>query len=164
MEQTIIEKIKSYLYSRDEVVTAYIFGSYTTEKVSSMSDIDIAVLLRDSVDSKEYGHIKLTITNDLIEQISFDRIDIVLLDIASPLLSHEVLKKGMLLFSRDETKRIEYTANAIMRYLDTIYLRSVQDRILHEKIRSGNFGYFKGSHKYSIEKVRKGAPDTSAVK
>ncbi|MBI4653669.1 MAG: nucleotidyltransferase domain-containing protein [Nitrospirae bacterium] len=41
MEQTIIEKIKSYLYSRDEVVTAYIFGSYTTEKVSSMSDIDI---------------------------------------------------------------------------------------------------------------------------
>ena len=164
MEQTIIEKIKSYLYSRDEVVTAYIFGSYTTEKVSSMSDIDIAVLLRDSVDSKEYGHIKLTITNDLIEQISFDRIDIVLLDIASPLLSHEVLKKGMLLFSKDETMRIQYTANAIMQYLDTIYLRSVQDRILHEKIRSGNFGYFKGSHKYSIEKVRKGAPDTSAVK
>lgn len=164
MKQTIIEKIKSYLYSRDEVVTAYIFGSYTIEKVSSMSDIDIAVLLRDSVDSKEYGHIKLTITNDLIEQISFDRIDIVLLDIASPLLSHEVLKKGMLLFSKDETMRIQYTANAIIRYLDTIYLRSVQDRILHEKIRSGNFGYFKGSHKYSIEKVRKGAPDTSAVK
>lgn len=164
MKQTIIEKIKSYLYSRDEVVTAYIFGSYTIEKVSSMSDIDIAVLLRDSVDSKEYGHIKLTITNDLIEQISFDRIDIVLLDIASPLLSHEVLKKGMLLFSKDETMRIQYTANAIIRYLDTIYLRSVQDRILHEKIRSGNFGYFKGSHKYSIEKVRKGAPDTSTVK
>ncbi|MBI4653682.1 MAG: nucleotidyltransferase domain-containing protein [Nitrospirae bacterium] len=164
MEQTIFEKIKSYLYSRDEVVTAYIFGSYTTEKVSSMSDIDIAVLLRDSVDNKEYGQIKLTITNDLIEQISFDRIDIVLLDIASPLLSHEVIKKGMLLFSKDETRRIEYTVNAIMQYLDTIFIRKVHDEILHEKIRSGKFGYFKGSHKYSIEKVRKGAPDTSAVK
>ncbi len=164
MEQTIFEKIKSYLYSRDEVVTAYIFGSYTTQKVSSMSDIDIAVLLRDSVDSKEYGQIKLTITNDLIEQISFDRIDIVLLNIASPLLSHEVIKKGMLLFSKDKAKHIQYTANSTMRYLDTIYLRKVQDRILHKNIRSGDFGRFKGSHKYSIEKVRKGAPDTSASK
>ncbi len=164
MKEEIIKRIKNYLYSRNEVAVGYIFGSYSAGRVRSKSDIDIAVLFSDTVDSRGYGHIKLSIINDLIELLSFDRIDVVVLNIAPPLLAHEVIKKGTLLFSKDDAKRINYTATATIRYLDTIYLREAQDRILHEKIRSGNFGYFKGSHKYSIEKVRKGAPDTSTVK
>jgi predicted nucleotidyltransferase len=164
MKEGIISRIKDYLYTREEAVAGYIFGSYSSGKVRPKSDVDIAVLLSDTVDSKDYGQIKLSIVNDLIELLSFDRIDVVVLNVASPLLSHEIIKKGVLLFSKDETRRINYTANATIHYLDTIYLRRVQDRILHEKIRSNNFGYFKGSHKYSIEKVRKGAPDTSTVK
>jgi predicted nucleotidyltransferase len=164
MKEGIISRIKDYLYTREEAVAGYIFGSYSSGKVRPKSDVDIAVLLSDTVDSKDYGQIKLSIVNDLIEILSFDRIDVVVLNVASPLLSHEIIKKGVLLFSKDETRRINYTANATIHYLDTIYLRRVQDRILHEKIRSNNFGYFKGSHKYSIEKVRKGAPDTSTVK
>lgn len=164
MKEAIVNRIKNYLYLREEVVVGYIFGSYSAERARPKSDIDIAVLLRESIDSKDYGNIKLSIINDLIELLSFDRIDVVILNTSPPLLSHEVIKRGLLLFSKDETKRIQYTANATMHYIDTIHLRKVQDRILHEKIRSGNFGYFKGSHKYSIEKVRKGTPDTSAVK
>jgi predicted nucleotidyltransferase len=164
MKEEVINKIKNYLFRRDDVVVSYIFGSYFTKKVSQRSDIDIAVLLRDSITKKDYGNIKLGIINDLIGLLSFDRIDVIILNIASPLLSHEIIKKGILLFSKNEVRRIEYIAKATTHYLDTIYLRKVQDRILHEKIRSGNFGYFKGSHKYSIEKVRKGTPDTSAVK
>jgi predicted nucleotidyltransferase len=164
MKEGIINGIKNYLCSRDEAIAGYIFGSYSSGKVRPKSDIDIAVLLSDTVDGKDYGQIKLSIINDLIELLPFDRIDVVVLNVVSPLLSHEIIKKGMLLFSKDEAKRINYTANATIHYLDTIYLRRVQDRILHEKIRSGSFGYFKGSHKYSIEKIRKGAPDTSTVK
>lgn len=164
MKEAVINKIKSYLSGRDDVIVCYIFGSYFARKVSQMSDIDIAVLLRDNIERKEYGHIKFSIINDLIGLLSFDRIDVAILNIVSPLLSHEVIKKGFLLFSKDEVRRIEYIAKATTHYLDTIYLRNVQDKILHEKIRSGDFGYFKGSYKYSIEKVRKGTPDTSAVK
>lgn len=164
MKETIVTRINNYLYLREEVVVGYIFGSYSTERVRPKSDIDIAVLLRDDIDSKDYGNIKLSIINDLIDLLSFDRIDVVILNTASPLLSHEVIKKGMIIFSKNNAKRIQYTTYATIHYLDTIYLRKVQNRILHEKIRSGNFGYFKGSHKYSIEKVRKVTADTSAVK
>ncbi len=164
MKEVIINKIKNYLYLRDEVVVGYIFGSYSAAKVRPKSDIDIAVLLKDDIDREDYGRIKLSIINDLVELLSFNRIDVVILNVASPLLSHEVIKKGVLIFSKDEAKRIQHITKATMHYLDTIYLRRVQDRILHEKIRSGNFGYFKGSHKYSIEKVRKGTRDTPAVK
>ena len=164
MKEEIIKKIKSYLYSRDEVVAGYIFGSYSRGRVRPKGDIDIALLLNDTINSRDYGNIRLSIINALTELLSSDRIDVTVLNTAPPLLSHEVIKRGMLLFSKDDAKRINYTVAATISYLDTIYLREVQSRILHEKIRSGDFGYFKGSHKYSIEKVRKGTPDTSAVK
>lgn len=99
-----------------------------------------------------------------MHRLSFDSIDVVILNTAPPLLAHEVIKKGMLLCSKDDTKRIRLVVFATKRYLDTIYLRAVQDRILHEKIRRGTFGHFEGSHKFSIEKMRKSAPDPSAVR
>jgi len=165
MKELDTKKLKDYLYSRDNVIAAYIFGSYTSKKkLTPHSDIDIAVLLDDSIKNKDYGSIKLSIITDIIKLLSFNNIDVVILNTASPLLSHEIFRKGKLFFSRDEKKRLEYTVKAATRYLDTIYLRRVQDRILHEKIRSGDFGYFKGSHKYSIEKVRKVAADSSTVR
>ncbi|MCG2813747.1 MAG: nucleotidyltransferase domain-containing protein, partial [Thermodesulfovibrionales bacterium] len=164
MKKLDVERLKDYLYSRNDVIAAYIFGSYASKRPGPLSDIDIAVLLKSSINSKNCGFIKLNIITDLIEVLSSDKVDIVILNVASPLLSHEIIKKGILLFSKDEEKCREYTAKATMRYLDTIHLRRVQDRILHERIRRGDFGYFKGSHKYSIEKIRKSAPDTSAVR
>src|SRR4030067_3847120 len=101
MKDTVINNIKNYLYSRDEVVAGYIFGSYCAEKTYSQSDIDIAVLLRGDINSNDYGHIKLSIINGRIEILSFDRVDVVILNNAPPLLSHEVIKKGTLLFSKE---------------------------------------------------------------
>lgn len=164
MPEEIFEKIRKYLYSREEVAAGYIFGSLASGNVRSQSDIDVAVLLNNNVDQGDCGRIKLSIANDLMRLLSFEGIDVVILNTAPPLLAHEVMKKGILLCSKDEATRIQYIVAATRRYLDTIHLRAVQDRILHEKIRRGSFGYFKGSHKYSIEKVRKSAPDTSAVK
>lgn len=164
MKNLDIERLKNYLYLQNEITTVYLFGSYASTRLSPASDIDIAILLSSSVDSKEYGFLKLKILTDLIEILSFNNIDVVILNIASPLLLHEVIKKGILLFSKNEKERLEFTVKSTMRYLDTIHLRKVQDRILHERIRSGDFGYFKGSDKYSIEKVRKSATGTSAIK
>ena len=164
MKTLDIGRLKDYLFSRENLIAAYLFGSRASKTPRTESDIDIAVLLDSSVGRKDYGFIKLSIINGLIELLSFDKIDVVILNAAPPLLSHEILKKGALLFSKDEKKHLEYAVRATTRYLDTIYLRRVQDRILHEKIRSGDFGYFKGSRKHSIEKIRQSAPDSSAVK
>lgn len=153
MKKLDIKKLRDYLYFRSDVIAAYIFGSYASNMQSPLSDIDIAVLLNDNISTNDYGFIRLDIITDLIEILSCDKVDVVILNIASPLLSHEVIKNGLLLFSKDEKKCLEYSAKATMRYLDTIHLRRVQDRILHERIRGGDFGYFKGSHKYLIERA-----------
>jgi predicted nucleotidyltransferase len=163
MNSPDVAKIREYLLSQDAVVAAYLFGSFAAGGNRRGSDIDIAVLLDDEVDRKDYGGVKLLVTVNLMKALSYDAVDVVILNAASPLLSHEVIKKGTLLFSRDEERRAAYVAKATMRYLDTIHLRKVQDRILHEKIRRGDFGHFKGSRKYSIEAFRKGASDSPAV-
>ncbi|PKL51705.1 MAG: hypothetical protein CVV37_05030 [Nitrospira bacterium HGW-Nitrospira-1] len=164
MKKPDINRLKDSLISRKEVVAAYVFGSYAAERLTSLSDMDIGILVDNNIAGRDYGRLKLDIMNGLIETFSFDRFDVVILNAAPPLLTHEIIKKGKLLFSRDERQRIGFTARETRHYLDTIHLRNVQDRVLHEKIRRRDFGYFKGSHKYSIEKIRKGSPDTPAVK
>ena len=154
MKTPDINRLKEFFNSRIDVVAAYVFGSYASDKLSTESDIDIAVLLDEKVRRKDYSFVKQEIITALIENLSFNKVDVVLLNTAPPLLCHEVIKKGTVICSRNEEKRIEFTVKAAMRYLDTIHLRNIQDRIIHERIRSGDFGYFKGSHKYSIEKIR----------
>jgi predicted nucleotidyltransferase len=164
MKNLDVAKLRDYLSSRKDIAAAYLFGSYASKRPGPQSDIDIAVLLDRAINRKDYGVLKLNVITDLIRILSSDAIDVVILNAATPLLAHEVIKKGKLLFSKDEKGRLEYTVKATMRYLDTIHLRKVQDRILHEKIRRRDFGYFKGSRKYSIETLRQGASDTPAVK
>ncbi|HWR58592.1 MAG TPA: nucleotidyltransferase domain-containing protein [Thermodesulfovibrionales bacterium] len=164
MKTPDFSKVKDYLSSRNEIIAAYVFGSYARGGLHKGSDIDIAILLDKTVDINTCGIMREEIISDLIGILSLNGVDVVVLNTASPLLSHEVIKKGRLLFSKDEKARLEYTVRASMRYLDTIHLRKVQDTILREKIRRGDFGHFKGSHKYSIEAVRKGAPGTAAIK
>jgi len=163
MKNLDIERLSNYLSLKDEISAAYIFGSYAVNRYSPLSDVDIALLLNSNVNVSEYSQIKLKVITELVELLSLNTIDIVILNTAPPLLSHEVTKKGVVLFSKNEKERLEYIAKSTMRYLDTIHLRKVQDKILHEKIRRGDFGYFKGSNKYSIEKVRKGITNPSAI-
>jgi uncharacterized protein len=157
-------RLTDLLINSGEIIVAYLFGSSATGKSTALSDVDIGLLFDTAIDSRDYGNIKLDIMNRLIETFSFDRFDVVVLNAAPPLLTHEIIKKGKLLFSRDERQRTEFIARETRHYLDTIHLRKIQDRVLHEKIRRRDFGYFKGSHKYSIEKIRKGSPDTPAVR
>jgi len=164
MKNLDVAKLRDYFSSRKEITAAYLFGSYASKRPGPKSDIDIAMLLDGAINKTAYGALKLNIITDLIKILSSDAVDVVILNAATPLLCHEVIKKGTLLLSKDEKERLEYTVKATTRYLDTIHLRKVQDRILHEKIRGGDFGYFKGSRKYSIETLRKSASNTPAVK
>ena len=92
-------RLADFLNSRREIIAAYVFGSSATGRLTALSDIDIGLLVDNTIDSRDYGNIKLDIMNGLIETFSFDRFDVVVLNAAPPLLTHEIIKKGKLLFS-----------------------------------------------------------------
>jgi hypothetical protein len=52
---------------------------------------------------------------------------------APPLLAHHVVSRGILLLSRDEDDRVDFTTKIVAKYLDTAHLRRVQDEYLRER-------------------------------
>ena len=61
------------------------------------------------------------------------RVDLVVLNEAPPLLTHEVIRAGLVIVCRDDDERVDFETRATARYLDTAYLRRVQHHYLRER-------------------------------
>jgi hypothetical protein len=69
-----------------------------------------------------------------LEAVAGRRVDLVVLNEAAPLLTHEAIRAGRLIVCRDEEERVRFQTRATARYLDTGYLRRVQHRYLRERV------------------------------
>ena len=112
--------LKKYFQKHTEIEVAYIFGSVTQGRTSSLSDIDIAVIT-DSQQIKEetyrYGY-KAEILTDLIKLLKSNDVDLVILNEVNTLLKHRVLYFGKLIYSKNERKRIAFQTDTINKYND----------------------------------------------
>ncbi len=112
--------LKEYFQNHSEIEVAYIFGSVTQGRTSSLSDIDIAVIT-DSQQIKEetyrYGY-KAEILTDLIKLLKTNDVDLVILSEVNTLLKHRVLCFGRLIYSKNEKKRIAFQTDTINKYND----------------------------------------------
>lgn len=149
-----IKAVSGYFSDLDIVIAAYIFGSKATGKSGPMSDLDIAVLLKENVDPSNYFDLRMKLMADLMRTLGINDIDLVILNQAPLILIHEVLKKGRIIFCRDERTRVSFVFKAIRDYLDTNYIRQIQSRGLHCRIKEGSFGNIKTSRGYTLEKIR----------
>lgn len=87
-----LEYLAELMEKRKDVILAYLFGSQAvSEKVQSQSsDIDIAVFFSPSPSLREL----LRFRSDLTRLLKTDRVDLVSLNEASPLLKYEVILGG----------------------------------------------------------------------
>ena len=128
----IIEKCKDILMEYENIIFAYIFGSYVQGKIRTDSDIDIAIYLEKKIDAGTYLEIKMSLTEACKREI-----DLIILNDATPLLKHEIYKNNILLFTRDKAVETSYKVkilfeyNDIKRYLDLSYDRTI-DRLKKE--------------------------------
>ena len=115
----IQDRVADYLATRPEIKVGYIFGSRATNKGNKLSDIDIALLIDRALlkGSFPYGY-KARILTDLAKILRTDRMDLVILNDAPCLLGHRVIRYGKVLFSRDESERIDFQVSMINKYLD----------------------------------------------
>ena len=106
-----------------DVLLAYVFGSSLHNKASA--DIDPAVLP---------GNESLEVLREKIcETLSTQRIDLVNLKTASPLLRFEVVATGSLLFKKDDSVENSFELSVIREYRDTAHLRKNQAKMLEER-------------------------------
>ena len=133
IEKKLIEKLKKVFEADNDVILVYLFGSYAQGRIHPLSDVDIAILLKESVDFFEK---KLDLTETISKTLLTDEFDLVMLNEASPGLLFEIFNKGKVLVNKDENVRIEFLLRSIKKYIDTYPLRKLAEEILIEKIKN----------------------------
>lgn len=127
-----------YLSAQEDVLAAYLFGSQASGKAQPGSDVDVAVLL-----SQEDGFVRferrLRLGNEAEDAIGRP-VDLIVLNDAPPLLQHQVLKHGWLLYERDQRARVEFEVRAGQMYADLKPMRKFFQQALFREIKEVGLG------------------------
>jgi predicted nucleotidyltransferase len=112
------------------IVTAYLFGSRARNQAGPISDFDIAVQSRPGLSAAKRFQLKLTLIDRLAKLFKTDAVDVVLLEEATPLLAHRILKEGKVLYCSNPKQRVQKEFEVLTTYLDfhddlDLYARAV---------------------------------------
>lgn len=130
----VFNRLKNYFADRPDVVAAILFGSAAREEARPDSDIDIGVLLTREATKQGIDHSRLIA--DIMGVLKRNDVDVVILNRASPLLLHRVVRDGHVIYASDHGALAEFTIRAIQQYEDTKPLRDLQRRRLQERLAS----------------------------
>lgn len=103
------------------MVAAYLFGSQARGTASEHSDIDIGIWLAST--PKRFEDVPFALAGEL-EALVGKRVDVVVMNGASPDLVHRILRDSELLVELDRSRRVSLEVHARNQYFDTQPLRT----------------------------------------
>lgn len=118
-KRACIGRITARLSREDEVLFAYLFGSF---RKGSFRDIDIAVYLRGGYDARHAFRFEAAIEREL-EEVTGIPVDVRVLNGAPLPFSYTVVQTGLVIFSRDERSRSDFVCRLLAEYHDFAYYR-----------------------------------------
>ncbi len=127
-KKKVKNNLNSLLSNRDEIIFAYIHGSFID--AYWFKDLDIAVYLDEKKVSKKALDYELTLSVELEKTLKLP-VDVKILNNA-PLSFRYKVTKGEVIFSRDEEKRYTFLEDTWHRYLD---FDPVEKEFMREMIR-----------------------------
>jgi predicted nucleotidyltransferase len=131
----IDEAIRLALGERRDICLAYLFGSCASGTARPVSDVDVAILF-DYLPTPAF----LDRLTEALGVATERRVDLVVLNLAPPLLAREVIARGRLVMCRDEDERVRFLTRTTARYQDTAHLRRVQYAYLRERAEAHRAG------------------------
>lgn len=136
--ETRLAALREVLAHRPEILEAYVFGSFARGEAQPHSDLDVAVYL--SSLPVEGPGADAEIAADLMRALGSDRVDVVILNQAPPLLYHRVLRDGFRLFARDLAATSVREGRALSRYCDYVPQLAKIQAARAERSARGEFG------------------------
>lgn len=136
----MIERLSVALQSRPEILEAYLFGSLARGEAQPHSDVDVAVYITDEALAQPGFGYGALLGSDLQQSLARPDVDIVLLNRATPLLYHRVLRDGVRLSSRDLASTTRREGQALSRYCDDLPRLRLIEQAHRARIESGDFG------------------------
>jgi hypothetical protein len=138
--EPILTAVRATLEGRDEVLEAYLFGSWARGEAQPHSDIDVAVYVDTAARSESALGLDAEIAAELMQALGSNHVDVVLLNEAPPLLYHRVLRDGIRILSRDLRATSVREGRALSRYCDYVP-QLAKIRAAHEARRArGEYG------------------------
>lgn len=110
--------IQQSLSRHPEIIAAYVFGSAVTGKLTPMSDIDVALLLREQPAFDQKLSFLAEVGSDLQKLFRREADVKILNDMQNLPLVHEILSSGKVAFERDRECHRDFVARAVIAYLD----------------------------------------------
>jgi uncharacterized protein len=133
----LVRTLRERLAEEPDVLVAYLYGSHARRTAGPLSDVDVAVLLREDADRLSR---RLDLIATVAEATGQDAADVVLLNEAPVALGYRVLRDGVLLVSHDERARVRYAARTVDRYLDMAPMRRMYAEGTRHRLAEGRFG------------------------
>ena len=121
MKREIVDRVVEDLKKYPEVVAIVLYGSYAKGKEKPLSDIDIAVILKDQNLEAEVS----SFSSNVLDVVPFHRLPLY--------IKFEVLKHGKVLFLRDREDFTNVKRRILRDYLEMSYLyKRMQRRVLSQ--------------------------------
>jgi predicted nucleotidyltransferase len=117
-KEIIIKKISDRLHSRDDILFAYIFGSFMSE--DGFKDIDIGIFIHNKKPSPL--KIELDMENEM-EGIIHLPCDVRVINNAPPSFAYNVLESGRLIVDKDSDLRADFEGLIYKKYFDLRHLK-----------------------------------------
>lgn len=105
-KERIINSLRDYFARTGVAAAAYLFGSVASGRDGERSDVDVAVILSAQGLSRED---RVWVRVDLLEQLAelLGRpVDVVDLETCSPVVAHQVLSRGQVIFEQNRPRRL----------------------------------------------------------
>jgi len=112
------QSLCAFLATQDEMVVAYLFGSVAQGRAHPGSDVDLALLLSANLEPDLRADRYLYLMGEIQHLLRGHKVDVVVLNTASPLLQYEVLRHGQRLYEADRQARVDSEVRAGQRYED----------------------------------------------
>jgi predicted nucleotidyltransferase len=135
------EKLKEIFKDYPYIAAAYLFGSYAKGKAGPMSDVDIALLLKDdSPKGLELMHEEDFMAYRIQKALGVKaEVDLIDLNSKKLVFRHNVLRTGKLIYEADKAARVRFATNVVSDFCDfeprLRYMQKIQNNVRIKKLR-----------------------------
>jgi predicted nucleotidyltransferase len=123
------------ILSGQPVTLAYFYGSARTGSMSPQSDIDIGLVVSESLTPADSLNLILRLKLALEERSGLSNVDIRIINDAPLVFRGRVVTDGVLIYSTNETQRVQFETSTRLQYFDYLPIHLQMQSAFFEDIR-----------------------------
>ena len=124
------DKIAACISAHEDIVTAFIYGSFAKGQARPESDMDVAILLSAGVQWALKARLNMI---SQLEEIAGRDVQLLVLNTADPIIKHQVFKYGQLILQKNKNFYQAFWVKSLNEYFDLKQVRKPIEQSLGAK-------------------------------